>query len=152
MKSSDLIERAKVISRGKRRPKSVDLRRSVSDVYYAVFHRLAAMAADTLVGSSRRRTEAWRRVYRALEHRRAKDEFRRLAVFSDRPLKTIAIVFVELQGLRHAADYDPAFSIMRRSDLAILISQAEAAIFATDLLDPAACLDLSTRLLFSERK
>ncbi len=153
MKSKDLIERAKAVARGKRRPRSVDLRRSVSDVYYAVFHRLAALAADTLVGSSRRRTEEWRRVYRSLEHRRAKDELRRVVVLPDQPsMKTIAIAFIELQGLRHAADYDPAYSIKRRTDLTILIAQAEGAVFAIETLDTSACFDLATRLLFSDRK
>lgn len=152
MNSSDLIERARTVARARRRPRSVDLRRSVSDLYYAVFHRLATLAADALVGSSRRRSEAWRRVYRSLDHRRAKDEFRRLAIAAERPLKTVAIAFIELQELRHAADYDPAYRILRRSDLAVPIAQAEAAILAADLFDHDLCLEVSTRLLFGERR
>jgi uncharacterized protein (UPF0332 family) len=153
LKSADLIDRARATAKGKRRPRSADLRRAVSDLYYAVFHRIAAMSGDALVGGSRRKTDAWKRVYRALEHRRAKEEFKKLAMNAGDPGKrTLAIAFIDLQELRHSADYDPSFPFARRSDLFVLIAQAEAALVAVESLTADTRVELATQLLFLSRK
>ena len=46
------------------------LRRAISTAYYAVFHSLARIAADLIVGTDR--NEAWHQAHRALEHGSAK--------------------------------------------------------------------------------
>ena len=47
------------------------LRRAISTAYYAVFHSLARIAADLIVGTDR--NEAWHQAHRALEHGSAKN-------------------------------------------------------------------------------
>src|SRR5437016_12616823 len=58
---------------GAGRPRQAYLRRSLSTTYYALFHALAKMCADELIGVTQSGSEAWVRVYRALEHGFAKN-------------------------------------------------------------------------------
>ena len=55
-------------------PTQAAVRRAVSDAYYAAFHALAASNADTLIGVAQDQltTGAWVRVYRGLDHGRAR--------------------------------------------------------------------------------
>jgi hypothetical protein len=57
-----------------RRPRQADLRRALSTAYDALFHGLAETAADRLVGVTPqvRRSLAWSRVHRDLDHNNAK--------------------------------------------------------------------------------
>ena len=67
MNSRDLIETAhRLTELSPRRPSQANLRRALSTAYYAVFHCLAATAADALMGKGR--NDAWHQTYRALEH------------------------------------------------------------------------------------
>jgi hypothetical protein len=73
--SSDLITTARQLAHvHQRRPRQVDLRRSISSSYYALFHGLAELAAGRLVGSTSavQKSAAWSRVYRDLNHLTAK--------------------------------------------------------------------------------
>lgn len=82
----------------------------MSTAYYALFHCLARCCADTLVGRTRghRRESAWRQAYRALEHGRARAQCSRPAIHEFPPgIEGFAEVFVDMQGKRHRADYDP---------------------------------------------
>ena len=86
------------------------MRRAVSTAYYALFHALARMCADELVGGSHWRTEEWSRVYRALDHRTAKTVLSGAGAASLSPFaRSVGASFSELQERRHEADYDPAF-------------------------------------------
>jgi len=92
------------------RPIQANLRRSISSSYYAVFHALAKLAADSLVGAtkSRRPNKAWVEVYRGLDHgtcRQACDRAKTVN-FPDR-LHDFSDAFLQLQEARHSADYDP---------------------------------------------
>lgn len=110
--SSELITTARQLAHvHQRRPRQADLRRSISTAYYAVFHGLAEVAANRLIGtsSSAQKTAAWARVYRALNHqtikkacglRDAQNYSQDLAVFVD--------LLPGLQELRQQADYDPS--------------------------------------------
>ena len=109
MNSRDLIEAARGLTElSRRRPAQANLRRAVSTAYYAMFHRLARVAADSLVG--RRRNEAWHQVYRALEHgsaRKACGNKQAMSRFAYQ-IQGLAETFVTLQTLqhlRHKADY-----------------------------------------------
>ena len=82
----------------------------MSTAYYALFHCLARCCADTLVGKTRthRREPAWRQAYRALEHGRARAQCSRPAIRGFPPgIERFAEVFVDMQGKRHRADYEP---------------------------------------------
>jgi uncharacterized protein (UPF0332 family) len=111
------------------RPRQADLKRSVSTAYYALFHALAKDAADLLVGGGPARADrAWVQVYRALEHGFAKNackEARNLGF----PVQIIdcANEFIDLQEVRHAADYDPEARFSRAEALD-WVARAEAAI------------------------
>lgn len=92
-------------------PSEANLRRAVSTAYYAAFHALSQSCADTLVGPyfADHTREHWIAAYRTLEHRQVRNRFNnqgRMANFPDQ-IRDFAIRFIELQDLRHRADYDP---------------------------------------------
>ena len=109
--ASDILTTAGQLAQlHQRRPRQADLRRAVSTAYYALFHGLAETAADRLVGATppARRSLAWSRVYRDLNHTSAKKAWVRAEQFSDSAdLLLFTSTFPELQDLRHQADYDP---------------------------------------------
>ena len=107
MNPRDLLETARRLAHpGAVQPTQADLRRAVSTAYYALFHCLAAAAADLLTGSSRRGPE-WHQVYRAPEHGKARSACQQQGVMRTFPtaIRNFAETFVDLQGARHAADY-----------------------------------------------
>jgi len=97
-------------NRGK--PRQSNLRRASSTVYYALFHCLAKSCADLLVGGAgaARSKHAWRQVYRALEHNRAKNACNNQATLKQFPkeIEDFGNTFVISQDRRHKADYDPS--------------------------------------------
>lgn len=148
----DLIARARSSLSGSRRPKSVYLRRAVSDAYYALFHALALMCADQLVGATMRNSGAWTRIYRGLDHGRAKSELQRRDVQTlDPAVARIAATFVQLQEDRHAADYDPVSTLKRRSDVEPRILLAETAIADVQSLVPDMKRELAAILIVKAR-
>ena len=64
-----LIETANLLA-NRDSPTEADLRRAISSCYFAVFHALAKVAADSLIGkySKQRPNKAWIEVYRRLKH------------------------------------------------------------------------------------
>ncbi len=93
------------------RPRQANLRRAISTAYYALFHALANCCADMLAGSTRasRSQRAWRQTYRALEHGHAKNQCLNQSIMSRFPpeVQGFGEEFVDMQALRHIADYDP---------------------------------------------
>jgi len=92
-----------------RRPCQVDVRRSISSSYYALFHGLAELAAGRLVGSTSaaQKSAAWSRVYRDLNHLTAQKACSRPELQgSSQELVRFLLAFPTLQELRHQADYD----------------------------------------------
>ena len=59
-------------------PSDADIRRAISTAYYALFHTLAASNAELVASqpSSGMSEHAWERVYRRLEHGRARNNLR----------------------------------------------------------------------------
>lgn len=91
-------------------PTQSQIRRSISTSYYAVFHALARMCANCLIGreSETRSTNAWVEVYRGLEHGKCKKacESAKNIQFPD-AIKNFAETFIQLQEARCQADYNP---------------------------------------------
>lgn len=58
-----------IVSTGGGTARHVDLRRAISNAYYALFHAVTAQAVDDLVGSRHRQTARYRLVYRSVEHK-----------------------------------------------------------------------------------
>lgn len=68
-----IVTARKLANASPNKPRQNDLRRSVSTAYYALFQALAKDAADMPVGVGNNRPDnAWRQVYRALQHGDAK--------------------------------------------------------------------------------
>ena len=112
-------------------PSEANLRRAVSTAYYAAFHALCQSCADALVGASPTDStrEHWVIAYRTLEHRQVKNRFNnlgRMTSFSDR-VRDFAERFVDLQDLRHSADYDPE-ATFEPDGVAQLLANTSAAI------------------------
>lgn len=122
-------------------PRQTDLRRAISSAYYAVFHSVLAAGADEFVGSTRRNEPVYALCYRRVDHRALRDlctELKkpRLAMRyknyeaelgSGARLPGFAVLLVELQEGRYAADYDPAIRL-KRSDATIAIGNARIAL------------------------
>jgi hypothetical protein len=137
---------------GAGRPNQAYLRRSLSTTYYALFHALAKLCADELIGVTKARTEPWVRVYRALDHGSAKDALKQKLVQSlDPAAKTYADVFIELQEKRHTADYDPRRFPFGRNVTRGYVQQARTAITALNALSGEHRRILATTVLLKSR-
>jgi len=99
--------------------RQTDLRRAISNSYYALFHFALTAAADMVVGADQRATPRYSLVYRSVDHARLralcsqvratnpqnlavvpKDGFGKIADF--------ARLTFNLYELRNLADYDPS--------------------------------------------
>ena len=130
MKASELIAQAhRLASASARRPRQVDLKRSVSGAFYALFHALAKLCADTIAGTGPTRSmKAWQQTYRALNHGPAKHACAQ-ARKKGFPPEVIRFgdLFVSMQEKRHTADYDP-LSVFQRADVVPMVEEVEVAI------------------------
>ena len=130
MNPRDLIETSRRLAQfGPAQPTQADLRRAVSTAYYALFHCLAATAADLLTGDGR--STEWHQVYRALEHGKAKRACQQQEAMAAFPteIHRFGGTFADLQGARHEADYSLEDEYSKPNVLAI-INRAEDAINA----------------------
>lgn len=116
------------------RPRQAELRRALSAAYYSLFHTLASNCANTLVGekSSTRTRQAWRQMYRALDHywvkRRCTDRRpKRVLTRFPQEIQDFADQLVRMQRVRHLADYDP-LEHFSRSAVAQFIEETKTAI------------------------
>ena len=101
----------------------------IGKTYYALFHALAKLCADELIGITRAKTDPWVRVYRALDHGLAKNALNQAIVHAlDPAAKKFAEAFIELQEKRHAADYDPRPFPFGREATRAYVQQARTAI------------------------
>ena len=110
-------------------PSQADMRRAISTAYYALFHTLAASNAELIAGQPQSNISsfAWDRVYRRLDHGRAQNNLRAALSLLSSSGANFARTFIDLQGRRQDADYDPNARITR-SDTINIIAQAQIAI------------------------
>jgi uncharacterized protein (UPF0332 family) len=131
MNSDQLLALAHRLAKASpRKPRHADLRRSISTSYYALFHAMAGLVADCLVGtkSAERSDPAWRHAYRALAHGVAKDACKKAHNYGfPQELLDCADAFLTLQEERHRADYDP-FHQPKRIEAQAAARRAEDAI------------------------
>lgn len=120
------------------RPRQDDLGRAVSCAYYAMFHALAGCCADMVVGATRARRsqEAWRQTYRALEDGYVKNQCSNTRMLGRFPpeIQRFGELFIEMQRLRHYADYDPEANFYR-SAVVRFIDNAESVIDGFENVD-----------------
>lgn len=134
----------------KGKPRQTSLRRAVSSAYYAIFHALAALCANRLVGNS----SSWDYyvpIYRMLEHGRTKDVFKRISAQRGPGIATIGQTFILLQEGRHVADYDPAPFRFGRSETLDLIEQVRQAITLINTLNNDERSFIATQLIARTR-
>lgn len=141
----DLLTLAdELAERGSGRPRQAFLRRAAATAYYAVFHALAKMCADQLVGHSRP-WDVYTPVYRALDHsgaRKVLERARTGAAFGA-DVARIGLTFIRLQDARIVADYVPEPFEYSRRDVKDLVLEARSAI------DSIYNLPAETRLLLA---
>lgn len=127
-------------------------RRAVSAAYYAVFHAVAKLCADELLGAEHSKSDDDARVYRALDHGALK------AVFSSPPLNTldrlrpIGDTIVRLQSERHKADYSPPGVLYTPEDGQELVDLARVTVMELGKLPAEDRRTLATCLLFRVRR
>ena len=113
-------------------PTQAELRRAVSTAYYALFHLLVSETTRNWNRDSSR--NALGRIFDHGMMKRVSDRLAKKTPSADADptvsaLRFVAKVFVELQDLRHSADYDngPTWT---RLDAIVPISSAKTAFFA----------------------
>ena len=142
MNPDDLLTIAETLASGsighqRGRPRQAELRRAVSAAYYALFHALARNAADLLVGSraATQTKQAWRQVYRALDHGRIKRQCTNQIITKfPQEIQDFAGHFVMVQAQRYMADYDP-LEHFSRSDVSQLVDKTKSAINDFEMVD-----------------
>ena len=152
MNAPDLIEAARaLVESGGAPPTRARLRRAVSTAYYAMFHTLAASAADLFIGTER--SPAWHRAYRALEHGRAKSACRQVQAMQEFPaeIRNFAKAFAVLQIERQKADYALGTEAYEKSDVLVRIASVEQAISRFEQADVAARRSFAAHVLFRQR-
>ena len=152
MNSRGLIETARTLAEaGRGRPAQARLRRAVSTAYYAMFHCLAASAADLFI--SRKHSPAWHRTYRALEHGRARNACQQGPAMREFPtaVRKFATTFVILQAERQRADYALDVDAYQKSEVLEHVDSAELAIRQFEQADIDARRGFAAHVLFRQR-
>jgi uncharacterized protein (UPF0332 family) len=132
IKYSQLLDLARELSKQRR---EVNLRRAISTAYYGLFHCLVDQATCALLQQNRRNKTEFRIVYRSFDHNEMRiacdratkqlpPEFGILEFCPE--LRLCARTFIELQKLRHEADYDP-HARLTRSDAQSTVARADVA-------------------------
>ena len=148
----DLLDIAADLTRREaQKPKRASLCRAVSSAYYAVFHALAQLSADELVG--RKSWTVVTPIYRSLEHQKtrmvmntARSRWRSVPEMRD-----IAVTFITLQDARHMADYSPEPLKFKRHEVLDLIDSAVRAVAAIRNLPQPLRLELAVQLIAKPR-
>jgi uncharacterized protein (UPF0332 family) len=131
----ELLDAARfLIRRNQGRPTQGDLRRSISSAYYALFHRLIADGTSLAVGATE--PDALGRAFGHTDMKKACQIVLKsplppqvtplLGNTVPQELQNVAEVFIELQDLRHEADYNRRAQF-DKSDAREAIVSAEAA-------------------------
>ena len=118
MEPTDLIAVARTLAAGGNANNphgttDTELRKAVSCAYYAIFHTLCRAHADMMVGpliSSQVGRELWNLTYRSIDHGPARNKCSDAAGMNrfNPGIQGFALKLVDLQRLRHEADYDPS--------------------------------------------
>ncbi len=122
-------------------PRQADLRRAISNAYYAVFHAVVAQAADDIVGITHRASPRYGLVYRSIDHkslRKLCEDAKKTALpakyskYCPRggfgpDLIALANAVVDLQEKRHLADYDTLFRV-KMSDAVLAVATGRTAL------------------------
>jgi uncharacterized protein (UPF0332 family) len=144
-------------------PRQVDLRRAISDCYYAVFHATVLDAVNTFFATRPPSDEVYVNAYRSIKHNWLRilcEQVRGQQVAKTPPhaphdyfsgnINRFANVVIELYSLREEADYNPSFSI-DPTEANVLIEKARDAIKLLQTEDLPKRTAFLTLLLFDIR-
>jgi uncharacterized protein (UPF0332 family) len=128
-------------------------RRAVSTAYYAVFHALAKLCAESLLPAADGKSEEYSRIYRALEHRSLKPAFEKEPLKDREALRKIGELVVSLYSERQLADYAPPLQKRySQREAKNLVDQARQAVAEINSLGKNDRRILATHLLFRARQ
>ena len=148
----DLLSLAEELTRRDAgRPKQSSLRRAAASAYYAVFHAVAKMCADELVGPSKP-WSVYTPIYRSVDHNAALRVLKS-ARFHDEgsQVAAIGLAFTRLHDARIEADYLPEPFAYSRQETRDLILEAQGVIAAIAALPPPTRLSLAVKLIAKTR-
>ncbi|MCJ2006862.1 hypothetical protein MKK55_17320 [Methylobacterium sp. J-059] len=129
-------------------------RRAVSTAYYAAFHALARLCADTLLGDSDRASSEYEKVYRALDHGSLRTAFQPKGspLATNVSLKRIGDLIVPLQGARMLADYaPPRLGFYQENAARDHLEQARELVGLLEALSASERMSLAIHLIFKDR-
>jgi hypothetical protein len=158
MNPNDLLDQADLlvnyIGMPSGRPLQVNLRRAISNAYYALFHFAMRAGADMAVGASTRRNvpQLYARAYRSINHNELRDRSGEVrARTTSANIRAFVDATIELQKARHDGDYDPFYRATKTiaNEKIQMARDAIAAFEAATADEQKACLAF---LLFKERR
>ena len=127
-------------------------RRAVSTAYYALFHALAELCAQELLGSEiSRRSNEYIRVYRSLDHGTLKKAFLAPPLNAIPALQKIGNRVVRLQSERIRSDYLPQQALYSTDQSIDLVKSARVALLSVGKLSRGERRILAVHLLFKNR-
>lgn len=127
-------------------------RRAVSTAYYALFHALAELCAQELLGSEiSRRSDEYIRVYRSLDHGTLKKAFLASPLNDIPALQKIGNRVVRLQSERIRSDYLPQQALYSTDQSIDLVKSARVALLSVGKLSRGERRILAVHLLFKNR-
>jgi uncharacterized protein (UPF0332 family) len=127
-------------------------RRAVSTAYYAMFHTLAELCADELLGAeTSRRSNEYVRIYRSLDHGALKTAFGAAPLNRATALQSIGNRVVRLQSERIRSDYLPQQALYTTEQSIDLVKSAKAALLSIAELSHGDRRTLAVHLLFKNR-
>jgi uncharacterized protein (UPF0332 family) len=134
------------------RPKQASLRRAVATACYALFHALAKMCADQLVGFSKP-WDVYTPIYRSIDHGGARKVLREARKDSAgaTAVGAIGVIFSRLYDKRIEADYVPEPFKYSRREVKDLIQEARDAIGSIESLSPETKLRLAVQFVTKSR-
>lgn len=145
--ADDLVEQG--------RQSSALRRRAISTAYYAVFHAIAKVCAEVVLGDHDQTSDNFIRVYRALDHGPLKNawENKDSPLQKNADLKKIGNLVVPIQSERIRADYLPPLPHpFTYSKSRAIVQQARLAVDALDSLSSDDRRTLAIGLLFAKRR
>ena len=142
--------------------RQVDLRRAISNAYYALFHAALTEAADDFVGKRNRQTFRYAAVYRSVSHKYLRnlcDDITKDSLpakySSSVPsggfgseITEYAAALSSLQERRHTADYDPLANT-RLSDASLAVAESRSALAKFRQVSRAQKKAFSTLVVFA---
>lgn len=129
-------------------------RRAVSTAYYALFHALARLCADSVTGAQtavERDTANYERAYRALDHGPLRNAFKSGPLKDNTNFRELGEIVVRLQDERHRSDYLPSRQLYSKAECRLLIDAAKTAVGKVTSLDALERQTLALSLLFRDR-